>query len=95
LISHDEALQQMAPYFANELNREEVRSFHAHINDCEDCKLRLRVTRATLPRPAFGRGAASEQEAKLQMILRRNRIMVYAILVIMICFFFFFRLKRG
>jgi hypothetical protein len=95
LISHAEALEQMGPYFSNTLDREQVRAFHAHVNDCEDCRLRLRVMRSTLPRPGFTLAADQEREAKLQLILQRNRIMIYAVVAILACFFFFFRLKRG
>jgi hypothetical protein len=93
-MTHDEALQIYDAYFAGSLGREEVRAFHAHMNTCEDCKVRLRAMRAAAPAPGFvRRGAAGED--KLQEILRRNRIMVYAVVAILICFFFFFRLKRG
>jgi anti-sigma factor RsiW len=96
VITHDEALQQMEAYFANQLSRDEVRAFHAHMNSCEDCKVRLRTMRAAAPNPGFSRlQSPASQEAKLQEILRRNRVIMYAVLAVMICFFFFFRLKRG
>jgi hypothetical protein len=95
LITHEEALLQMEAYFSNQLSREEVRAFHAHMNICEDCKVRLRTMRAAAPSPGFARMGLGTQEDKLQEILRKNRVIVYATLVIMICFFFFFRLKRG
>jgi hypothetical protein len=94
VITHDQALLQIDAYFAGSLNRDQVRDFHAHISACEDCQLRLRVMRSSVPRPSFTRLGQTEGEAKLQEILRRNRIMVYAVLAILICFFFFFRLTR-
>ena len=93
-MTHDEALERYGAYFANSLSREEVRAFHLHMNDCEDCKIRLRTMRAAAPSAGFMRGRAP-QEDKLQEILRRNRIMVYAIVAVLLCFFFFFKLKRG
>lgn len=95
-MDHAAALEHMSAYFAGSLSRDEVRAFHTHMNGCEDCKVRLRTMRATAGNPRFVRGgAASDQEAKLQEILRKNRIIMYAALIVMVCFFFFFRLKRG
>lgn len=93
-MTHDQALGQMDPYFMGSLTRDQVRDFHAHINACEDCQLRLRVMRSSVPKPSFTRLGQPEGEAKLQEILRRNRIMVYAVLAILMAFFFFFRLTR-
>jgi hypothetical protein len=95
-MEHGEALGLFEAYFKNELPREKVRELHAHFNACEDCKLRLRTMHATGLRPGFtlGRPAGSEQD-RMQEILRRNRIITYAIIIIMACFFFFFRMKRG
>jgi hypothetical protein len=93
-MDHEQALEKYEAYFANTLSREEVRAFHAHMNGCEDCKVRLRTMRAAAPAPGFSRRGPS-QEDRLNEILRRNRVIMYAVLAILICFFFFFRLKRG
>jgi hypothetical protein len=95
LIGHEQALLQFAAYFEGSLNRGQVRDFHAHVGGCEDCRLRLRVMRASAPRPGFTLGADMAQEAKLQEILRRNRVITYAVLAVLVCFFILFRLKRG
>ena len=96
-MTHPEALALYGDYFAGRLGREATRAFHGHLNDCEDCKVRLRAMRAAAPRPDFGRGGASEaeREARTRNILWKNRVITYAVLAILLCFFFFFRLKRG
>jgi hypothetical protein len=94
-MSHEEALKLYDAYFSGNLERQLTRDFHAHLNDCEDCKVRLRSTRASLGRGGGARAVlASAQDQRLQEILRRNRTMTYVVLVIMICFFFFFRLHQ-
>jgi anti-sigma factor RsiW len=94
-MTHGEALRQTAAYFDSQLSREEVRAFHAHINDCEDCRVRLRTMRVTARGPRLSAQAERDQEDRLQEILRRNRVMVYAAIVVLACFFFLFRLKQG
>jgi hypothetical protein len=95
MMSHDEALAQYGAYFAGQLSRGEVRAFHAHISDCEDCRVRLRTMKAAAPRPGFTRGGEGGAEERLQGILRKNRVIMYAVLAVLICFFLMFRLKRG
>lgn len=95
MISHDEALSLSEAYFANRLSREAVREYHAHINDCEDCRVRLRAMKAAAPRAPFTLRSGPENEARREELLRRNRVIMYAVLAVLICFFFMFRLKRG
>ena len=95
MMDHPQALLNYDAYFANRLSRDEVRAFHTHINDCEDCKVRLRSMKAAGPRPGFTRGNRDNSEERLQEILRKNRIIMYAVLAVLICFFFMFKLKRG
>jgi hypothetical protein len=95
MMTHEQAVERTPDYFANRLTRSEVKDFHAHISDCEDCRVRLRTLKASLPRPGFTLGVEQQREARLQEILRRNRVMVYAVVAVLICFFFFFRLKQG
>jgi hypothetical protein len=95
-VTHQEALKLYDAYFSGALERQETKAFHAHLNDCEDCKVRLRSTRASLGRRGGARSRLEAgEDARLQEILRRNRTMTYAALVILICFFFFFRLHQA
>jgi len=94
MISHEQALAQFDAYFGNRLSREETRAFHAHINDCEDCRVRLRAMRAAAPAPGFTLRGAPGQDERLQAILRKNRIIMLAITAVMVCFFFLFLMKR-
>lgn len=93
-MTHAEALLKTAAYFDSRLSREEVREYHTHINDCEDCRVRLRTMRVSAKGPRLSAAAEREQEDRLQEILRRNRVMVYAAIVVLACFFFLFRLKQ-
>ena len=94
MISHEQALSQFDAYFGNRLERGAVRDFHAHISDCDECQVRLRTMNAMAPKPGFTRGEGAAAEAKLQGILRKNRIIMYAVLAILLCFFFLFLAKR-
>ena len=98
MISHEHALTLYDAYFAGQLDRETVRAFHSHLNDCADCKVRLRTLNAAGPGAGFtrlGKAGSPDLEARRQELLRRNRVIMMAVLAVMICFFFFFKLKRG
>jgi hypothetical protein len=91
-MSHAEALEKFGAYFAGALSREEVRAFHAHLNDCEDCKVRVRAARAAAPRAGFTRLGGREAEDKLEKVLAKNRSMTYIVLAVLAGFLVLFRL---
>jgi polyferredoxin len=95
MMDHAQALGMLEDYFANRLDRAKVRELHQHFNECEDCKLRLRVMKAAGPRPGFTRlgGGAAQEPDRLERQLYRNRVMTYAVVAALFAFLFFFRLK--
>jgi len=96
-LTHARALDLFDAYFGNHLDRAQTRAFHAHINGCEDCQVRIRTLRASLHVPTTRVNARTsiEDREKFERTIYRNRIMMLAIVVILAMFFFFFRIKRG
>lgn len=90
-MDHDRALELYEAYFSGHLDRATVKEFHAHLNDCEDCKVRMRVTRASVS--GFRGVRKSQDDDAMNRILSRNRTITYVVLVIMICFFFLLKLR--
>lgn len=99
-MEHEQANNLFEAYFSNRMDRAAVREFHKHINDCEDCKVRLRSMRANSSRifsPGFStrRLGRDPEEDRLQATLVKNRIITYAVIAAMVVFFFLFILKKG
>lgn len=91
-MDHVRALELYEAYFKGSLDRATVKEFHAHLNDCEDCKVRLRTTRVSAGR-GVRRGSEGAQDDSMKRILSRNRTMTYVVIVIMICFFLLLKLR--
>lgn len=95
MISHEKALELYGAYFRNELGRDTVREFHAHINDCEDCKVRLRTMKAATAGAGFIRGGGKNGDDKYKETIQKNRTIMFAVLAVLIAFFIMFVLKRA
>ena len=91
-MTHDEAVERFSAYFAGTLSRDEVRGFHAHLSDCEDCKLRVRTMHAMAPRAGFTRLDEAGSEEKLKQVLAKNRAMTFIVVAVLMGFLALFRI---
>ncbi len=95
-MDHSQASSLFDAYFSNLLDRAQVREFHAHINDCEDCKVRLRTMRAGAEMgrrwSRTGAGRFGNDDDKLRMIIFKNRVITYAAVAVLVGFFIVLRL---
>lgn len=91
-MTHAEAQAALAAYHANALDRESVRSFHAHLKGCEDCRRSIRLRRADLGRQSK-RGQKKALMTEVEARMAKNRDLLIKILLLGALAALFFRLK--
>jgi hypothetical protein len=92
-MDHAEAQARWDDYFASRLSREEVRAFHDHLKDCEDCQAAIRIRRAGL-RVRRSTDLDGGGPGDLQAQLARNRALLWRLLLLLFAAALVWRLKR-
>jgi anti-sigma factor RsiW len=91
-MTHEEAEALFDAYFSGSLEREQVRAFHAHLKDCEDCRSLIRIrgagTRARRP------SADGRMPQDLQAQMARNRSMLFRIVLLLLLAAWIFKVRQ-
>ena len=81
-MTHAEAERSFDAYFANKLDRAQVRGLHLHLKDCEVCQSRVRLQNA-LGKSARTGLSKSLTSPETQAAMARNRDLLIKILILM------------
>jgi hypothetical protein len=81
-MTHAEAERSFDAYFANTLDREQVRGLHLHLKDCEACQARVRLQRA-LGQAAQSGPSKALTSPETQAAMARNRDLLVKILILL------------
>jgi anti-sigma factor RsiW len=92
-MDHGEAKGLFPAYFAGRLDPATARELQRHIKDCEACRTRVGLERASI-KAKPGRDERGLASPETQQQMSRNRDLLIKILMLMVFAYFVLKMKR-